>query len=173
MKSYDSTVSGDARFIEALALNPAEDKVAVYARKDYNSNFEYGGYEGSFFVIRSEDGGYVTKKALKIAHSGNQNIAFMTSSDSMFFTSSGKVIMTWWLSMASPNSPNLAFFPNNCNSCSDSDRHDGHMRIAQFDLSSEKLEWYYEQIKYFGHSTTIAFGNWGENDIFLGGASDN
>jgi len=71
MKSYDSTVSGDTKFIEALALNPTEDKVAVYTRKDYNSNFQYGGYEGSLFVVRSEDGGYVTKKALKIAHSDN------------------------------------------------------------------------------------------------------
>ena len=92
----------------------------------------------------------------------------------MFFTSSDKVIMTWWLSMESPISHNLAFFPTNCNgnSCDDSNRYDGHMRIAQFNLSSEKLDWYHEQMKWFGHSTTIAYGDWTDKSIFLGGAVD-
>jgi hypothetical protein len=41
MRSYDSG-GGDTSYIEGLALNPAEDKVAVYARKAHDSNFRKG-----------------------------------------------------------------------------------------------------------------------------------
>ena len=41
MKSYDSD-DGDTRYIEGLALNPAEDKVAVYTRKAHDDDFRKG-----------------------------------------------------------------------------------------------------------------------------------
>ncbi len=48
MKSYESTFN--AQSIEGLALNPAEDSVAAYARTTDR-------FSGALFVIRSEDGG--------------------------------------------------------------------------------------------------------------------
>ena len=72
MKSYRNSTSygtSYAMYIEGLALNPAEDRVAVYARdKQVSDSFEYGAYDGILFVIDSEDGGYVTKNINRIAH---------------------------------------------------------------------------------------------------------
>ena len=91
----------------------------------------------------------------------------------MVFTSAGKVIITWWLGMLNINSSgNIGFFPEGCSGCNDSDRYEGHMRLAQFDVASGNFDWYHEQTKWFGTSTAISHGNWGTNDIFLGGAVD-
>jgi len=40
------------------------------------------------------------------------------------------------------------------------DQYDGHMRLAQFDVASEELDWYHEQKKWFGQSTTLVYANW-------------
>ena len=101
MRSYE--YGTETEYIEGLALNPAEDKVAVYARKGRNSDVTIGTNEGYLFVIASKDGGIVSKRALKIAHGDSlNNIGFLTSSDSMYFSADDKVWMTWWISMASP-----------------------------------------------------------------------
>ena len=66
----------------------------------------------------------------------------------MVFTSAGKVIITWWLGMLNINSSgNIGFFPDgykNNKGTTDSDRYEGHMRLAQFDLTNEKFDWYRE-----------------------------
>ena len=53
------------------------------------------------------------------------------------------------------------------------ERNGDHLRLTQFDLATEKLDWQIRQNKWFGQSTAIAYGNWGNNDIFLGGAFGN
>lgn len=61
MKSYkNSTSTSYDMHIEGLALNPAEDKVAVYARDRQLTEFRYGANDGIIFAIKSEDGAYVT-----------------------------------------------------------------------------------------------------------------
>ncbi len=59
MKNYSSSYSistGIIGNLDGLALNPAEDKIAVHVIIPYT-----GAKEGILFVIRSEDGGAVTK----------------------------------------------------------------------------------------------------------------
>ena len=68
---------------------------------------------------------------------------------------------------------NWGLYPTGCGSCSNSDRYESRLRLARLDVDKEKLDWYYEQEKWFGQSTAIAYGDWGTNDIFLGGAFDN
>lgn len=168
MKSYKNSTYYNM-YIEGLALNPAEDRVAVYARdKQVSGGFEYGAYDGILFVIESEDGGYVTKNINRIAHAHSDmsdEFFYLTSSDSMYFTSTGKVLITWWLSMGS-SSTNKGFYLNS------SPGYDGRLRLAQFNVASSTFDWYYEQIKWFGQSVALAYGNWGTDDIFLGGAVD-
>ena len=65
------------------------------------------------------------------------------------------------------------FFPSGCTaSCTDNDRYEGRLRLGQFDVSTEQLDWYHEQKKWFGQSNALAYGDWGTNDIFLAGAVD-
>ena len=61
---------------------------------------------------------------------------------------------------------NWGLYPTGCGSCSNSDRYESRLRLARLDVDKEKLDWYYEQEKWFGQSTAIAYGDWGTNDIF-------
>ena len=64
---------------------------------------------------------------MKIHNSDDDNYAWLSSSSAMMWTSDDKVLISWWLSLASGQKGYKLE-----NGSGDSDHYDGHLRLAQF-----------------------------------------
>ena len=96
MRTYDAD-NGLSNHVEALALKSDASGLAVYAREARNGDFFRGFEHGYLFVVRPEDGGHITTKALKLTHGSNHEYRWITSSSAMFFNDYGKIVMGWYL----------------------------------------------------------------------------
>ena len=151
-------------FVTGFAVSPDGALAVVYStQREFWDGISYG----YFFVIRASDGGYSSKKAVKIMHVPEAPTRYvLLSSSSIYFTNYGKVLLAF---TQDSDTGSLTFRPcangNNCSS---------RMRIAQYNVAAESFDWYYEQEKWFGQSVALAYGHWGEtaDNIYLGGAAD-
>ena len=85
----------------------------------------------------------------------------------MFFSKHGKVILAWQM-MFQNDGQALVLNGNNY--------YEGKMRQAQLNVANTALDFFREQEKYFGRSSTLVYVDGSSTEtsqLFLGGASDN
>ena len=172
MRTYEAG-SGDSRYVEGLALDSAGDSIAVFARNWRSGNLIYGQKYGYIFLIRSSDGGHISKKATKVSNyeSGSSDkYGYLTSSSAMAFKNDGQVLIAWYLYQGT-DSVIKSYL-----TALDGEEYEGRLRIAQYNPTTESFDRFMEQPNYFGQSSAIAYGTWSSDSttaIYLGGATDN
>ena len=134
-----------SKYVTALSINPAGDKVAVHVSEDIPTK---GTLESMIFVIRTADGGHVTKQAMHIKHDTFSKF-LLQSSSSLYYTGDDTVLMA--LTIDYDQGPLMK--------CGDGLECDSRMRIASFNVQNENFDFYKEQDKFFGQSTSLAYGH--------------
>ena len=98
-RRWAKTFYGDdskIKSIAAITLNPAADKLAVYAIEVRGTNFPHGREKGYIFMIRTIDASLLVQaQKIKIGAGGQKD--YFIASDGMHLTASDKLLMTQFL----------------------------------------------------------------------------